>query len=227
VHEQTGQSQGVGNRIRQRRLQRGITQEVLAKDAGVSQSLIALVESGKRDLPVQSLAAVAAALHVDPGVLIGSNRNARALESLVAAWRAYDDVRNTAANALDQAIARAKFINDNKDVLRASLRGRGINTIHLDNLAETGALLSDHRHLPPRRSEHPDFQSIGDAMVLDERAFWKLKRLIELASRLGPNDLDLLRTFAERLCTQSVDIHPSDPSPPPPAPAAQPGSEAP
>jgi transcriptional regulator with XRE-family HTH domain len=63
---------GLGERIRQRRRDAGLSQQGLAVAAGLSISVIAQLEQGQRDDPrVSTLAAIARALGVRLDVLAG------------------------------------------------------------------------------------------------------------------------------------------------------------
>jgi DNA-binding XRE family transcriptional regulator len=53
------------------RLQRNLTQQILAGRAGISKSYLSQIETGKRQGTVETLRAIAAALDVPPDVLMG------------------------------------------------------------------------------------------------------------------------------------------------------------
>ena len=60
--------------IKDCRIMRGMSQEELAKRVGYSnRSAIARIENGEIDLPQSKILAIAEALRVDPGVLMGSD----------------------------------------------------------------------------------------------------------------------------------------------------------
>jgi transcriptional regulator with XRE-family HTH domain len=63
--------EGIGRRIARKRRARGLTQQGLADRAFVSRSLIQQVETGRKPATPSLVAAVAAALHVDPGEVYG------------------------------------------------------------------------------------------------------------------------------------------------------------
>ena len=59
----------VGARVRQLRLERGLTQEELSKAAGLHRVNFNKFENGRADLGVSRVRALAEALHVEPGQL--------------------------------------------------------------------------------------------------------------------------------------------------------------
>lgn len=63
--------EGIGRRIARKRRARGLTQQGLAGRAYVSRSLIQQVETGRKSATPSLVAAVAAALHVDPSEIYG------------------------------------------------------------------------------------------------------------------------------------------------------------
>jgi transcriptional regulator with XRE-family HTH domain len=63
--------EGIGRRIARKRRARGLTQQGLAARAYVSRSLIQQVETGRKPATPSLVAAVAAALHVDPAEVYG------------------------------------------------------------------------------------------------------------------------------------------------------------
>lgn len=60
----------VGSRIRAIRIEQGLTQEALALEAGMSRNQLVEVEHGRRSLLFERIFDVAAALGVEPGVLL-------------------------------------------------------------------------------------------------------------------------------------------------------------
>ncbi len=52
------------------RIERGLSQEELARRAGIPRPNLSAIERGKRDLTLATLRALAGALHVRPGVLV-------------------------------------------------------------------------------------------------------------------------------------------------------------
>jgi transcriptional regulator with XRE-family HTH domain len=61
--------QMLGARIRERRLERGMTQEALAETLDLSVAYISLIERGGRNPPITTVYAIARALGVPPGEL--------------------------------------------------------------------------------------------------------------------------------------------------------------
>ncbi|PVA74074.1 helix-turn-helix domain-containing protein [Mycobacteroides abscessus] len=61
----------VGRRIRERRLQRGLTQEALALASGVTRNILIDVEHGRRGLLYERLFDIADALQVPVSALVG------------------------------------------------------------------------------------------------------------------------------------------------------------
>lgn len=61
--------QAFGDRVRQARMQRRLTQERLAELAGFDRSYISLVERGKRNLSLINICRFAKALETDPCTL--------------------------------------------------------------------------------------------------------------------------------------------------------------
>ena len=64
----------VGERIRQVRLMRGMTQEALAEKVFIKKSTISAYENNAITLPVDRLEAIAAALNTAPAFFLISNR---------------------------------------------------------------------------------------------------------------------------------------------------------
>ena len=62
--------QRVGFRVRERRLQRDLTQAALAEKCGLHRTFIGSVERGERNVALLSLRKIAAALRVTPAELL-------------------------------------------------------------------------------------------------------------------------------------------------------------
>ena len=60
----------LGRNVRKWRLQRGMTQEQLALDAGVKRSYLSELERGLRNPTVRALTRLAAALSIEPELLL-------------------------------------------------------------------------------------------------------------------------------------------------------------
>lgn len=93
----------VGNRVRELRLLRELTQEELAEKSGFSHKHVSLVELGKTNAGIDTLAKIARSLAVDIAALFersGSRRavaivTTRELEAFTAAGRAADRLRRS------------------------------------------------------------------------------------------------------------------------------------
>ncbi|MFA7249441.1 MAG: helix-turn-helix transcriptional regulator [Dehalococcoidia bacterium] len=69
VRESSTRSE-VGQRIREWRLRRELSQAEVARTAGITQASLSNYENGKRDLPLSTLLGVARALNVSVGDLL-------------------------------------------------------------------------------------------------------------------------------------------------------------
>jgi transcriptional regulator with XRE-family HTH domain len=67
-----GQRRAIGQRIREWRLKRELSQAEVARQAGITQASLSNYENGKRDLPLSTLLGVTAALNVSVGDLLDS-----------------------------------------------------------------------------------------------------------------------------------------------------------
>ena len=63
----------VGQNVRKRRLEMGMSQEELAHKAGLHRTYVGGIERGERNPSLSSLAKIADALDVDPQYLLSSN----------------------------------------------------------------------------------------------------------------------------------------------------------
>lgn len=61
---------GVGNRVREWRLRREMSQADVARLTGITQASLSNYENGKRDMPLSTLLGVSAALNVSLGDLL-------------------------------------------------------------------------------------------------------------------------------------------------------------
>ena len=59
-----------GERVRMRRLQLGMSQEELARDASLHWSYLGQVERGQRNLTLHNILRIAEMLEIDPGKLL-------------------------------------------------------------------------------------------------------------------------------------------------------------
>ena len=57
-------------RLRQLRLERGLSQEALAAVAGLDRTYVSSCEAGRRNVTLRTICRLAVALQVDPGVLV-------------------------------------------------------------------------------------------------------------------------------------------------------------
>jgi transcriptional regulator with XRE-family HTH domain len=93
----------VGNRVRELRSLRGLSQEQLAEKSGFSSKHVSLLELGKTNAGINTLAKIARSLTVDIQALFerpGSRRTiafvtARELDAFTAAGRAADRLRRS------------------------------------------------------------------------------------------------------------------------------------
>ena len=65
--ETQGQRRAVGQRIREWRLRRELSQADVARSAGITQASLSNYENGKRDMPLSTLLGVTGALNVSLG----------------------------------------------------------------------------------------------------------------------------------------------------------------
>ena len=59
-----------GGRVREHRVRRGLSQEHLADLAGLDRTYVSGVERGRRNLSLRNICRLAAALGIDPAVLV-------------------------------------------------------------------------------------------------------------------------------------------------------------
>jgi len=85
------QRRAIGQRIREWRLKRELSQAEVARQTGITQASLSNYENGKRDLPLSTLLGVAAALNVSLGdllditevIVVRDSTLGRAVEQLV------------------------------------------------------------------------------------------------------------------------------------------------
>lgn len=89
--EKREQRRAIGQRLREWRLKRDLSQAQLARAAGITQASLSNYETGKRDLPLSTFLGVASGLDVSLGdlldipaiVVVRDSRVGRAVETLV------------------------------------------------------------------------------------------------------------------------------------------------
>lgn len=89
--EKRDQRRAIGQRLREWRLKRDLSQAQLARAAGITQASLSNYETGKRDLPLSTFLGVASGLDVSLGdlldipsiVVVRDSRVGRAVETLV------------------------------------------------------------------------------------------------------------------------------------------------
>lgn len=75
VHMKRPELQALGNRIRTLRLQRGMTQEVLADNARLHRTYVGGIERGERNVAYLNLLAIAQALNVPVARLLPKDQH--------------------------------------------------------------------------------------------------------------------------------------------------------
>lgn len=80
----------VGNKIAELRVRSGFTQKELADRIKKSETTIQNYESGKIDIPLSSLLAIAEALEVEPAALLGGEEDNFGAEIVIRAYREED-----------------------------------------------------------------------------------------------------------------------------------------
>jgi transcriptional regulator with XRE-family HTH domain len=104
----------VGERVAHLRGRLDMTQTELAKKAGVSQSTVAQIESGKKDPSVSTLKKIASALDVHIAVLFaGDDVHVFDMKRLRAKYKRADKLHPTLYHALGMVVAYAKEIGFN------------------------------------------------------------------------------------------------------------------
>lgn len=89
--DQLPQRRAIGQRIREWRLKRELSQAEVARHAGITQASLSNYENGKRDLPLSTLLGVTGALNVSLGdlldmpdvIVVRDSMLGRAVEQLV------------------------------------------------------------------------------------------------------------------------------------------------
>ncbi len=105
--DQRRQRRAIGQRIREWRLRRALSQVAVARVAGVTQASLSNYETGKRDLPLSTFLGVVEALNIGVGdlldipeiVVMRDSRLGRALERLEANSELIDRVLSSDVGA--------------------------------------------------------------------------------------------------------------------------------
>ena len=90
----------LGANVRERRVQRGLTQEALGERAGLSYKFIGEVERGLGNPSIQSVAAIAQALDTDVADLFGATRASRSYDASRRHFALVRDAQERLATAL-------------------------------------------------------------------------------------------------------------------------------
>jgi transcriptional regulator with XRE-family HTH domain len=187
----------LADEVRRIRRTRDITQEKLAEIAGISQSLVSLVENGSRDLPVSALERIVRALDIDADRLLGTSRPAEILEMLTTAWDAYEKARQAAETFQSKANSRTVFLGQIVPQVRPVLSGGNLDKFErLKQIDPSDALVLSQ--LPPKE-QHPKFRELVGTSLPSLSEFSRAKGLVEAAIGLPSEDIDLLIQIAERL----------------------------
>lgn len=64
-----------GQRVRQRRLEQGLSQEALAHECGMHRTYVSSLERGERNIGLENITRIAASLHSRPGDLMAGVDN--------------------------------------------------------------------------------------------------------------------------------------------------------
>jgi transcriptional regulator with XRE-family HTH domain len=191
------QRRHLAEEVRRARQTRGITQQELARIAGISQSLVSLVETGSRELPVSALERIVRELDIDADSLLGTSRPAEVLEMVTAAWDAYEKAQQAAETFYHKANSRAVFLGRMVPRFRPVLSGRDLEQFEeLKQIDKSDELVLSGL---PSKEEHPKFRELAGASLPSLSEFKRAKRLVEAAKGLHSEDIDLLVRIAERL----------------------------
>jgi XRE family aerobic/anaerobic benzoate catabolism transcriptional regulator len=116
--------EGIGRRVRRRRLERGWTLRSLASRSGLSTRFISQVEAGQGNIAIGRLAGLAAALEMTVGALIEGRSDARvALDALLAG-------RTEAELAQARAAMESLFAVEQEEILvLVGMRGAGKSSV--------------------------------------------------------------------------------------------------
>lgn len=98
-------------RLKYLRSDRSLTQGELAKKAGVAQSTIAQIESGRKDPSISTLRQIAAALDIEIAILFATDDvHVFDMKRLMARYHKVNDLNPTLHVAIDKVVRYAKKI---------------------------------------------------------------------------------------------------------------------
>lgn len=163
----------LADRVRAWRARRGMTRRQLATDSGLSERFLADMESGRGNPSVQSLAAVARALHLSAADLLQDPPPAQ-LAHLQALLGRLDEAQlERARDWLDAQFGQGRGSGRERRIALVGLRGAGKSTL--------GARLAAERGLPfvelDREIEREGGTSISEILLLHGQAgFRRLER---------------------------------------------------
>jgi len=104
-------SYSLPERLKYLRQARGLSQKDLAEQAGVSQSTIAQIESGRKDPSISTVRAIAGALDTETAVLFATEKvHVFDMKKLEDKYKSIDGLHPTIHVALDKVIRYAKKI---------------------------------------------------------------------------------------------------------------------
>lgn len=122
--------QPVGQTIYLWRLHRRATQARVAEDAGISRPNLSAIEQGARDLTVQTLRRIAAALGVSPGTLVDGLGPAADAGALSADRHAVDRIARLAAGERVRAsISERKIAYALASILKSKTGWKGVKRL--------------------------------------------------------------------------------------------------
>lgn len=99
------------DRLKYLRMSRNMTQGQLAKTAGVAQSTVAQIESGRKDPSISTLKQLAGALDIEIAILFASDDvHVFDMKRLQDRYKSPDDLNPTLYKALDQVVRYARKI---------------------------------------------------------------------------------------------------------------------
>ncbi len=187
----------VGTRLRSIRNERKLTQAEVARAAGVSQSLIAQVETGKKSLPSEAIRSLATTLNIDETYLLrGFTKPSNALELLVSGWSAYDKVQKKFHETIRLAQSCSQFLTNHRSLLTRTTTDEDRN--NFDRLLEKCEIISKWKSdIDGRESSAQAANAFGTLPTAND--IKAINALIDLYYRLDRQDKDLVHQLIERL----------------------------